>query len=121
MNYRSAGLSRWINLFIFILLLLGQTKQALAQGQKGAISGIVTDDSGAVLKGAQVTLESPVFNTVSDEQGRFYINDVASGSYTLTISYVGFTKFQREMSVPPGRSRILRQRSNCNRKMNPSW
>jgi len=102
MNYRSAGLSRWINLFIFILLLLGQTKQALAQGQKGAISGIVTDDSGAVLKGAQVTLESPVFNTVSDEQGRFYINDVASGSYTLTISYVGFTKFQREMSVPPG-------------------
>ena len=81
---------------------MGQTKQAQAQGHKGAISGIVTDDSGAVLKGAQVTLESPVFNTVSDEQGRFYINDVASGSYTLTISYVGFTKFQQPMSVSAG-------------------
>src|SRR5580704_19404344 len=102
MNYRSAGLSRWINLFIFILLLLGQTKQALAQGQKGAISGIVTDDSGAVLKGAQVTLESPVFNTVSDEQGRFYINDLASGNYTLTIAYVGFTKFELPVNVSDG-------------------
>jgi TonB-dependent receptor len=93
-----------MNIFILILLLLGQTKQGLAQGQKGAISGIVTDDSGAVLKGAQVTLESPVFNTVSDEQGRFYINDVAPGSYTLTISYVGFTKFQQPVNVAAGQA-----------------
>jgi TonB-dependent receptor len=75
---------------------------ANAQASKGAISGIVTDDSGAVLKGAQVTLESPVLNMVSDEQGQFYINDVAPGSYTLTISYVGFAKFQQSLSVSAG-------------------
>src|SRR6202035_2466048 len=93
---------RWINLFIFILLLLGQTKQALAQGQKGAISGLVTDDSGAVLKGAQVTLETPVFTTVSDEQGRVYINDVAAGSCRLTISYVDFTKLNEQVNITAG-------------------
>jgi TonB-dependent receptor len=72
-----------------------------AQG-KGAISGLVTDDSGAVLKGAQVTLESPVFTTVTDEQGRFYINDVAPGNYTLKIDYVGFAKFEQQLRVASG-------------------
>ena len=47
MNYRSADLSRWISIFILILLTLGHAQPAPAQGQKGAISGIVTDDSGA--------------------------------------------------------------------------
>jgi TonB-dependent receptor len=102
MSYQAARLSKWMGLFILALLFLGQTKQTLAQGQKGAISGIVTDDSGAVLKGAQVTLESPVLNMVSDEQGRFYINDVTPGSYTLTISYVGFAKFEQPVNVAGG-------------------
>ncbi|HEV2172425.1 MAG TPA: carboxypeptidase regulatory-like domain-containing protein, partial [Nitrospira sp.] len=101
MIFRATELCRWIGLFILALLLMGQTKMSRAQG-KGAISGIVTDDSGAVLKGAQVTIESPVFNTVSDEQGRFYINDVAPGNYTLSIIYVGFAKFEQELSVAGG-------------------
>jgi TonB-dependent receptor len=93
--------------YFFLVAILCSTlglRPSAAQGQKGAISGIVTDDSGAVLKGAQVTLESPVFNTVSDEQGRFYINDVAAGSYTLTISYVGFTKFEQPVNVVAGQA-----------------
>lgn len=76
----------------------------MAQGQKGAITGIVTDQAGAVLVGAEVTLESPVFNAVSDEQGRFYINDVAAGSYTLTISYVGFTTFKQPVNISAGQT-----------------
>lgn len=88
--------------FALTLMVLGVSIQARAQGQKGAISGIVTDNSGAVLTGAQVTLESPTFNTVSDEQGRFYINNVMPGNYTLTITYVGFTKFEQAVSMAAG-------------------
>jgi hypothetical protein len=102
MNYQSGRFSKWITLFIFTLLFLSPMKQSLAQGQKGAISGLITDDSGAVLKGAQITLESPVFNTFSDEQGHFYINDVAAGSYKLTISYVGFENFEQSVNVAGG-------------------
>jgi TonB-dependent receptor len=103
MNSRASRLFRWIRVFSLIALTIGLATHAFAQG-KGAISGIVTDDSGAVLKGAQITIESPVFNTVSDEQGRFYINDIAAGTYTLTVSYVGFTKFEQSVSVPPGQA-----------------
>src|SRR5579863_5411815 len=103
MNCAAVTQLRWIRVFLLFALALGFSNLAFAQG-KGAISGIVTDDSGAVLKGAEVTLASPVFTTVSDEQGRFYINDIAPGTYTLTISYVGFTKFEQSVSVPPGQA-----------------
>ena len=93
-----------MSIFTFVLLLLAQTKQVMAQGQKGAISGIVTDDSGAVLKGAQISIESKDINVVSDEQGRFFINGVDPGSYTLTISYVGFTVLNDSVSVSAGQT-----------------
>jgi TonB-dependent receptor len=89
--------------FLVVVLLNGfGLVSARAQGGKGAISETVTDDSGAVLKGAQITLEAPVFNTVTDEQGHFYINDVTAGSSRLTISYVGFEKFEQQVNVTAG-------------------
>jgi TonB-dependent receptor len=109
MVYRTNQLTRWMCIFTLSLLVMGQSMQlfaqsqkVVAQGQKGAISGIVEDQAGAVLKGAQVTLETPVFNTVTDEEGRFYINDVAPGDYTLAITYVGFAKFSQSVTVSVG-------------------
>jgi outer membrane receptor protein involved in Fe transport len=93
-----------MSIFTFVLLLLAQTKQVMAQGQKGSISGIVTDDSGAVLKGAQISIESKDINVVSDEQGRFFIHGVDPGSYTLTISYVGFAVLNDSVSVSAGQT-----------------
>src|SRR5215469_8825646 len=103
MNLNARQSLRWIRVFLLIASTLGTVNLAFAQG-KGAISGIVTDDSGAVLKGAQITLESPVFTTVSDEQGHFYINNVSEATYTLTITYVGFTKFEQSVSVSAGQT-----------------
>lgn len=97
---------------VLALLVPGSVRLARAQGQKGAISGIVTDQGGAVLVGAQVTLESPIFNTVSDEQGRFYINDVVAGNYTLTITYVGFAKFEQSVSVAGGQAASISAKLN---------
>ena len=106
MAHTAEELRRCMKAFVWsvlILAVIAPAKTALAQG-KGAIAGIVTDQGGAVLVGAQVTLEAPTFNTVSDEQGRFYINDVAPGNYTLTITYVGFTNFRQSMAVSAGQT-----------------
>jgi TonB-dependent receptor len=107
MNYQSAGLPRWISIFILILSFLGQTNETLAQGQKGAISGTATDQAGAVLKGAQISTESKDINVVSDEQGHFFISGVDPGNYTLTISYVGFATFNDTVSVSAGKTANL--------------
>lgn len=104
MNYPAIHLSRWMSIFVVSLLLLGPAKQALAQGQKGAISGHVMDQSGAVLNRALVSIESQDINVATNEQGQFFISGLAPGNYTLTISYVGFATFEKAVDVAAGQT-----------------
>jgi len=104
MNHPGTHLSRWIFIFVLAVLFLGQMKQGLAQGQTGAIAGNVSDSTGGVLKGAQVSLESKNISVVSNEQGLFLITDLAPGNYALTISYVGFTTFKKSLDVAAGKT-----------------
>jgi len=96
--------SWWICVFVLAWLFVGPTKQALAQGAPGAIAGNVTDPSGAVLKGAQVSVQSQNVNAVSDAQGLFVIKGLAAGNYTLTISYFGFATFEKAVTVAAGQT-----------------
>jgi len=80
-----------------------QTERPPAQGGKGAITGRVTDRSGGVLQGAQISVEPVGLTAVSDVQGQFFINDLDSGSYTITVTYVGFVKFTQTVNVVAGR------------------
>jgi TonB-dependent receptor len=97
--------SWWIFVFVLAWLLLGQTKQSLAQAAAGAIAGTVTDPSGAVLKGAQVSIPAQDLNVVSDEQGLFVIKGLAPGNYALRITYVGFAPFEKEtVTVDAGKT-----------------
>jgi TonB-dependent receptor len=75
---------------------------AMAQGGKGTIKGRVTDSSDAVLQGAEVTLEQRSVKLASNGQGEFFINDLEPGSYTLTISYVGFKSVTKTVNVVAG-------------------
>ena len=91
-------------MYVLTLLALGPVRSAHAQGQKGAIAGIVTDDSGAILKGAQISVEARDLNAVSDEQGHFLISGVDPGTYTVTVSYVGFTNLDQSVTVSAGQT-----------------
>jgi iron complex outermembrane recepter protein len=58
--------------------------------QNGNISGKVTDEKGAPLSGATISVKGKSTSVVSDVNGQFTIENVAA-SGTLIISYVGFT------------------------------
>jgi hypothetical protein len=90
MNHPTTRVSRWTCTLVACLLLFGHTSQSWAQARTGAISGRVTDVTGAVLKGAQVALEAQAISVVSNDQGLFFINGLAAGPYTLTVTYVGY-------------------------------
>jgi TonB-dependent receptor len=104
MNYRAPELSTWIKVVSAVLMFSGHLNQAIAQEQKSAISGTVRDQTGAVLRGAQVSLESQDVNVVTNEQGLFFINAVAPGTWTLSITYVGFAAFSKNVDVGAGQT-----------------
>lgn len=70
--------------FIFSLLILFANAQ-----QNASISGIVTDNSGLIV-GASVFLKGTKTGTVTDNKGYFELNNVASGTYIIVISIVGY-------------------------------
>ena len=82
------------------LLLLPFT--ALAQNlATGTITGVVRDDSGAVLPGVTVEAASPSLiekvRTVStDGQGLYRIIDLRPGTYSVTFTLSGFSTLRRE-------------------------
>jgi len=93
------------------LLLLVMTMVVLrpvqAQQTTGKISGSVTDTSGAILPGASVEVQQKGPSAVSDGQGKFTIPNLPPGSYTVMVSYVGFSPFQTSVTVAAGQTAHL--------------
>jgi carboxypeptidase family protein len=85
-------------LFLLVIVAVLRPTPVFAQQSAGRISGAVTDSSNAALPGAQVQIQNGPF-TVSDGQGEFTIGNLAPGSYTLMVSYVGFSVFQTSVTV----------------------
>jgi outer membrane receptor protein involved in Fe transport len=91
------------SIFVITLMLtaLGPTP-VCAQQNRGKVSGMVTDSSNAALLGARVEVhqQGPVVASVaSDDQGQFTLSNLAPGSYTIVVSYVGFSSFQAPVVV----------------------
>ena len=86
---------RSFTFFLFVLLLLTCTA-AWAQKDTGGITGIVTDQSGAVISGAKVTItdvdRGTTLNTTTDAQGEYVVSPLKIGRYTVTIEKSGFRK-----------------------------
>src|SRR5882757_7354684 len=75
---------------------------SLAQERKGSISGRVADNSGGVLQGARIELHPIGAIAASNIQGEFFINDVTPGTFTVSITYVGFKDFTKQVTVVGG-------------------
>ena len=83
----------------FMLLVLSLAVRVSAQSDKGAITGKVSDASGGILQGAEVILEPSGAHAVSDTQGQFFLNNVATGHYTVTVTYCGFSALVKEITL----------------------
>lgn len=81
--------------------LLNPSGPAWAQIKSAAITGIVTDSSGAVVPGANVTVVSQETNqtatAATDSTGSFTVPYLAPGTYTVNVEKpgAGFSKYSR--------------------------
>jgi len=78
-------------------LLITGLASTLASAQGSfftSLSGTVVDSSGAVIPGADVKIKNngtgAEFNAVSASDGGFTVNGLSGGSYSVTVSLLGF-------------------------------
>ena len=78
---------------VLALALLALAPTAFAQISGGNIYGTVTDESGAVLPGATVTLTGDLGtrSTTTGTQGEFRFLNLDRGRYKLTVALTGFS------------------------------
>jgi carboxypeptidase family protein len=85
-------------LIISVAMIIGVSWQALAQ-TTGTISGIVADESRAVLPNVRVTARNVNTNTnriaVTDREGRYRFQNLPIGNYEVTVEAPGFAKYVR--------------------------
>lgn len=71
----------------------------IGAADNGSVSGTVKDTAGAVLAGAQIQLQPSGSTAASNATGGFLIQNVTPGTYTVTVSYVGFTSSVATITV----------------------
>lgn len=88
---------------ILLVLSVGLAAPAWAQVQSGSIFVKATDEQGAAVPGATVTLTSPVLarplTAVTDSTGVYRFQSLTLGSYALKIALQGFQTVNRENVV----------------------
>ncbi len=72
-----------------------------AQKGKGALYGVVTDQSGAVISGgtATATGSGGTASAKANTAGQYVLNGLAPGQYKLSVSAQGFAPFQTDVTV----------------------
>ncbi len=95
-------------LFFPVLCVLMFSAQRL-HAQNAALTGLITDPSGAVIQHAQVTLTdqrtSAVWKATTNDRGLYSVPNIAPGKYTLDVDALGFKHYkQADINVDPAQA-----------------
>src|SRR5215469_1462637 len=97
---------RVYKLLALLGMLLLATCWLFGQAESGAITGIVTDSSNAVVPGATVTVVSTATgltrSATTASAGEYAITNLPPATYTLTIEHSGFDKYSRQVTLNVG-------------------
>ena len=63
------------------------------------LSGFVKDDKGSVLAGANVYLSGTEMGSATSANGKYEIENIKSGNYTLIVSYLGYNTEKFELNL----------------------
>ena len=115
---RLRGFSSLCCIALALSFVLTAAQPGLAQVDQGAITGSVTDPSGAVVNNAQVTLTNVdnglVLQTATSSSGEYTFSPVRIGNYTISATAPGFaTTTQKDLKVS------VQQRLQLNMQLKP--
>src|SRR6266566_3687686 len=84
-------------------LASGQVVVVRARAQGGTVTGLVTDAKSAKpIPSVSVFLERTRWRATTGDDGRYRLEDVTAGAYTLTARRIGYAKQSQSVSVAAG-------------------
>ncbi|HEY6906576.1 MAG TPA: carboxypeptidase regulatory-like domain-containing protein [Ignavibacteriaceae bacterium] len=88
-------------LFVLSLLLLSSCKEDTIEPELyGSISGIVMDQANSTaIEGASITTSPPTSSILAGQDGKFIIDNIPVGNYTITAEKSGYLKGSVSVSV----------------------
>jgi len=100
-------LARSVSVLLWVLLLV--SVGLFGQAESGTVSGTITDNTGAVVPGATVTMTSvntaQTRSAVTGSAGEYAVPSLRPDTYSITVEREGFQKYSRKVVVDVG-SRI---------------
>ena len=97
-----------MRIWAFIVVVAFVVPLLAAQVDFGAINGVVTDSSGAVLPGVTIELTGPEKRTVlTGGRGEFSVVRLRPGEYDVLITLAGFSTVRTKVVLAAGRTERL--------------
>jgi len=90
-------------IFIFTIVLNAQT---------GSITGRVTENARSGIPGVNILVEGTTLGAVSDEEGKYSIRSIPSGTYRIRFSSVGYETRSLDANISQGKTLQLDVRLN---------
>ncbi|MDX1585234.1 MAG: TonB-dependent receptor [Balneolaceae bacterium] len=90
------------SLSLLVVLLLSFTiffNPSSAIAQSGSVQGTVTNEAGEIMPGVNIAFPQLNRGTVSKADGSYRIENVRSGTYVLTFSFIGYQTVNREVTI----------------------
>lgn len=72
--------------------------------QTGELAGTVTDATGEPLPGANVYIEATGQGASTDADGEFQIFDIETGTYEVSVTFIGYEEFVQEVEILEGQT-----------------
>jgi hypothetical protein len=86
--------------YVGIVCLFAFAAGALAQSDRGTITGTVSDPAGAVVPAAEIQIRNlstgVQYTSASTSTGNYTVTELPAGQYEITVSVPGFKKYLRQ-------------------------
>lgn len=94
-----------IMMFAIIVIIFPQPASSNAPPGKSSVSGYVKDAiTKETLIGATIYLEGTKFGAYSNKLGYYSINNINPGEYKISVSFLGYEKYFKELKLTSGQS-----------------
>ena len=94
---------------LFLFMFMGVSGVSLAdekanETKQGTIRGRIVDASKQILPGASVYIEKLHIGVTSDVNGFYTFSNLDPGTYTVKVTYVGYTPVEMKITIPEGKT-----------------